>query len=82
MIGADTQTLDVETAINGCLEEGFGVDWGERHGQLYLCVWEPQDVEIDWNKVFAERHLDEEEMGRTDEMLRHLDEAARRGEAL
>lgn len=59
-VGIDCNAIDVtldeiELQIEGCLAEGFQVDWAVRNERIYLRVWE--DPEPDWEFVFQERSL-------------------------
>ena len=65
-VGAsDLLPAEVGHQIEGCLSEGFYVDWNESCGRLYLRIWEFGGPEPSWPSVFAEDHL-----ANIDEILR------------
>lgn len=55
--GIDVGLDEAEQQIRGCLEEGFGADWHNDNGRLYICIYESLDETPDWMKVIAEKSL-------------------------
>jgi hypothetical protein len=55
---SDVPSTEIESQIEGCLAEGFHVDWSARGERLYLRVYEGgPEWEPDWEDVFAERSI-------------------------
>jgi hypothetical protein len=54
----DVPAAEVEDQIEGCLAEGFHIDWAVHGPRLYLRVYEGgPEWEPDWDDVFAERDI-------------------------
>lgn len=51
----DVPLSEIEVQIEGCLAEGFHVDWATHDERLYLRIWEAP--EPDWEYVFQERPI-------------------------
>jgi hypothetical protein len=61
-IGAiDVPTEEIESQIEGLINEGMRVAWAEHNQRLFLRVWEHDGPEPPWTKVFAEEHLEDVE---------------------
>jgi len=49
----------IAAEIEGCLREGFAVDWSELGNRVFIAVQEPDCPFPSWEKVFAEEAIDD-----------------------
>ena len=54
----DVHIDDIWAQIEGCLAEGFLVNWSENNNVVYICVQEPDCPIPSWGKVYAEEAIE------------------------